>query len=168
MTLYSKPELEALLAPGDIVLVHGRHLLSRVIRVITQSHWNHAVLYLGEGNFIESRKGGVQITTIDSFVGQDIAVYRHKTATDKQLDQVCVNALSKQGSGYDVKGLFGIAWLFLTLQRGSVRDLDSKNKYLCSELVASAYLSAGLPLSRYPPSQTCPADIDLSPVLQRL
>ena len=168
MSSYDKKQLEELLVPGDIVLVHGKHLLSAVIRIITQSHWNHAVLYIGDGNFIESRKGGVQITMIDDFVKKDIGVYRHKTATKEQLDMVCVNALSKQGSGYDVAGLFGIAWLLFTFQRGTARDLGSKNKYLCSELVASAYKEAGIPLTRFSPSQTSPSDIDLSNVLMRV
>ena len=35
------------LRPGDVVLVEGRSRISEVIKLITQSSWTHACLYIG-------------------------------------------------------------------------------------------------------------------------
>jgi len=166
--MYERKELEELLEPGDIILTHGVHLLSKVIRVITESHWNHAGLYAGNGMVVESRKGGVQQTSLEDFVGKDIAVYRHKTAALSTRMRVAEFALSQEGDAYDIRGLFEIAWLLLTFRRGNARSIGTSNAYLCSELVASSYEAAGVPISDYPSDQTTPSDIDLSKRLQRL
>lgn len=33
--------------PGDVILIEGRHRVSNIIKVITQSPWSHAALYVG-------------------------------------------------------------------------------------------------------------------------
>jgi len=40
--------------PGDVILIAGRSRVSEVIKIITQSHWSHAALYIGRLHDIES------------------------------------------------------------------------------------------------------------------
>ena len=42
------------LKPGDVLLVEGRTRISEVIKVITQSPWSHAALYVGRLHDIEN------------------------------------------------------------------------------------------------------------------
>ncbi|NVJ49569.1 MAG: hypothetical protein HWE13_08160 [Gammaproteobacteria bacterium] len=42
------------LRPGDVLLVEGRTKVSEVIKLITQSRWSHAALYVGRLHDIES------------------------------------------------------------------------------------------------------------------
>src|SRR4029079_5874911 len=39
--------------PGDVILVEGRSRVSKVIRIITQSPWTHAAIYVGRLHDIE-------------------------------------------------------------------------------------------------------------------
>ena len=44
------PELlEATLRPGDVLLVEGESRVSMAIKVLTQSNWSHAALFVGTG-----------------------------------------------------------------------------------------------------------------------
>src|SRR5205085_12065665 len=40
--------------PGDVLLIAGRSRVSEVIKLITQSQWSHAALYIGRLHDIES------------------------------------------------------------------------------------------------------------------
>lgn len=42
--------------PGDVLLVEGRHRISRIVRGITHSPWTHASLYLGRLHDIQDPK----------------------------------------------------------------------------------------------------------------
>ena len=39
--------LQALIKPGDILLIEGRTHIAGVIKYLTQSTWSHAALYVG-------------------------------------------------------------------------------------------------------------------------
>jgi hypothetical protein len=41
--------LEATLRPGDVLLVEGESRISMAIKVLTQSNWSHAALFVGSG-----------------------------------------------------------------------------------------------------------------------
>lgn len=41
------------LRPGDVLLIEGRSIISKAIRVVTQSPWSHAALYIGRLHDIE-------------------------------------------------------------------------------------------------------------------
>jgi uncharacterized protein YycO len=177
---YPLEELQRILQPGDILLVHGSSWTSKMIQIVTKSYWNHAILFVGDGNLVQSTmmygqgtivqnvKGGVQTAPLGDMAAKDIAIYRHKTAKKTQLKIACEYALKQKGSGYDILGIVELAWLLISGKRGTARTIGTKNQYICSELVAAAYKEAGLPITEYPPDQTSPADIDLSPKLKRL
>lgn len=165
---YSLQKLQKLLKPGDVILVHGNHVVSKIIRIITQSYWNHAVMYIGKNQVIQSDKGGVVLTLLAEFTKKDIAIYRHKKANAEKIKKVLQRVMKKKGSGYDISGLIQLGLLLFAGMRGNIRQIGVKNQYICSELVADAYQYAGIPLTKYPPDLTSPSDIDISSYLRRL
>jgi hypothetical protein len=44
------------LRPGDVILIEGRSRISKVIRLITQSPWTHAALYIGKLHDIDDHR----------------------------------------------------------------------------------------------------------------
>lgn len=74
------------LKPGDIVLVAGRSRVSEVIKLITQSSWTHAALYVGR--ISEIRNANVRCH-IGKFYNGDMD------------DQVLIEALLDQGTIVD-------------------------------------------------------------------
>ena len=155
--------LKRQLKSGDIFVVHGRHLISRIIRIVTDSHWNHATMYIGKGKYIEANNEGVEIKNIEEYGEKDIEVYRYKNITKQQQKIIITHALSEKGKKYDVMQLIQLFIYFLFGIRGNAREIGTKNKYLCSELVAESYLAAGLRVYKnYHSTQISPGDFPCS------
>lgn len=55
------------LRPGDVVLVEGRTRVSEVIKLITQSRWSHAALYIGRLHDIDDPELREQIAAVSRF-----------------------------------------------------------------------------------------------------
>src|SRR3989338_9506867 len=51
--LYSFEQICYQLKPGDIILADGRTRVSEVIKIITQSRWSHAAIYIGRPSDIQ-------------------------------------------------------------------------------------------------------------------
>lgn len=66
-------------------------------------------------------------------------------------------ALAQVGKGYDYAGIAGF------LAR---KDLQTADRWFCSELVSAAFWSAGIPLLRREPHKVAPGDLRDSPLLQ--
>jgi len=122
------------LRPCDVVLVEGRSRASDVIKLITQSPWSHAALYLGRTTSIEDP--GLR-ARVEAFVGPDVrdepliieseiglgtvvrslAAYRSehlRICRPKGLDrrdarEVLTYALGRVGTPYDVRQILDLA-----------------------------------------------------------
>ena len=160
---YNIPDLKKQLKPGDVFLVHGTHVMSRIIRVVTDSHWNHATMYVGNGNFIEANNYGVKARSVDAYKEKDIEVYRHKKIMGWQRKRIVAHALSKIGRGYDFFQILQLFFYYLFGFRGNAREIGRGNKYICSELVAESYIKSGLQVyKKYNASQISPGDFPQS------
>lgn len=157
--IYDVKKLHEQLQPGDVFVVHGRHLLSRIIRIVLDSHWNHATLYLGKGEFIEADHTGVHIKSINTYATKETEIYRHTRATKKQRDELVAYARTKVGKRYDHFQIIQLFFYLIFGIRGNARSIGSKNQYICSEVVAEAYAAVGLRCYKhYSPTQISPAD----------
>lgn len=157
--LYNIQKLKKKLKPGDVFLVHGTHLISRIIRIVTDSHWNHATIYIGNGKFIEANERGVTTRDIAVYKQKDIEIYRHVKATDHHRKLMVSHAMQKTGKQYDFFQLLQLFFYVLFGIRGNAREIGSKNRYICSELVAEAYQATGLKVYKtYNPTQISPND----------
>ncbi len=135
--------------PGDVILVEGRSRVSSVIRIITQSSWTHAAIYIGRLHDIEDshlrkivathmkKRENVRLV-IEGLPGQGIVVtplstYRHHhiricrpiglTPSDAEL--VIAFVIKALGMPYNVRHLLDLArfllpWSILPRRWGSV------------------------------------------------
>lgn len=119
--------------PGDVLLFEGRSRVSRVVRLITQSSWSHAALYIGhlyniqdrelrqrialhyQGDpeaqlLIESVMGlGVVIRPISQYHEDNIRICRPRGLSKKDADLVINYAIHRLGIGYNVRQIFDLA-----------------------------------------------------------
>jgi hypothetical protein len=121
------------LKPCDIILVEGRSRVSEVIKLITQSSWSHAALYIGRLNeiedatmrvalarhyqgdpdvqlLIESELGlGTVVRSITVYEGEHLRLCRPRALSYGDQQQVLQYAIGRLGTAYDVRQVFDLA-----------------------------------------------------------
>ena len=56
---------------GDVLLTSQKGLISKTVRVFTNSNFSHAILYVGYGSYIHSDSLGVHSSNIQRLIFQD-------------------------------------------------------------------------------------------------
>lgn len=121
------------LKPCDVILIEGRARISNVIKLITQSPWSHAALYIGtiqdiddprtrdiirqhyDGPadaqlMIESDLGiGTVIRPVTVYEREHLRICRPKGLTQRDGQDVIRYALSRLGYDYDVRQILDLA-----------------------------------------------------------
>lgn len=121
------------LRPCDVILVEGRSRASDVIKLVTQSPWSHAALYIGkpaeidhpglrelvvqhvgrdceEPLIVESELGlGTVIRPISVYREEHLRICRPKGLNRHDARQVLSYALSRVGTPYDVRQILDLA-----------------------------------------------------------
>ncbi len=119
--------------PCDVLLVEGRSRVSNVIRMITQSSWTHAVLYIGrihdidnkllrdrirefyqgddnEQLIIESLLGkGTIVSPLSHYKSDHIRICRPKGISHRDSQRVIGYAIGRLGVEYDIRHIFDLA-----------------------------------------------------------
>ena len=120
------------LRPCDILLIEGRNRVSEVIKMVTQSPWSHAAIYIGrlhdienpilrrhvEENYfgdpscqlvIESYLGqGTIVSSIDVYQEDHIRICRPSGISRQDAQHVISYAISRLGVDYDVRQIFDL------------------------------------------------------------
>ncbi len=134
------------LRKGDILLNTTDATLSKWIREVTKSNYNHAAIYVGAGKVVEAVSGGVREIDLMKYLNDNyivrVMVLRNENLSTAQKDAVANFARSKVGARYNVGGLIGGAVDF----KPSNYHAFDRSDYFCSQLVAAAYSSAGAAL----------------------
>lgn len=121
------------LKPCDVLLIEGRSRVSDVIKLITQSPWSHAALYIGRlaeiedervrevarrhyagpadaQLMIESQLGiGTVVRPIDVYRHEHIRICRPRGLLARDAQDVIRYALSRLGDDYDVRQILDLA-----------------------------------------------------------
>ena len=121
------------LKPCDVLLIEGRSRVSDVIRVITQSPWSHAALYIGrlhdiedpevraaiqqharplanEQLIIESQlETGTIVRPLLAYRDDHLRICRPKGLTMHDGQATIAYAVSRLGTGYDVRQILDLA-----------------------------------------------------------
>ena len=168
------------LQTADIILTSrsfSSSPVSGVIKIGTLSKYSHAMVYVGNGYVFEAiSEGVVRRPVIEAIQGCDArTAFRHTAATEEQRQQIISFVESKKDGAYGVPGVLSGSGLAVAAFAGIAVPLmigrsinnavteakGGKRSYFCSELVADAYRSAGLPLGIYgrTPSFMNPGDI---------
>jgi len=148
-----------------IALYQGKSVISRAIRVFNWSDYSHAAwMDPADGTIIEAwHRGGVSHVpafSTNHTPGTRVELYGVTGETPEQTAIIRAFLLDQVGKSYDYLGIMGFVFR-------SPR-LHSKRRWFCSELVAEAYATAGLPLLRLPAFKVYPGMLAASPMLKHI
>ena len=122
--------------PCDIVLIEGRSRVSEVIKLITQSTWSHAALFIGRLHdiedaelrnevrrhyfgpldqqlIIESELGtGTVVRPLQAYEEEHIRLCRPRGLSYSDSQEVIKYAISRLGDEYNTRQIFDLARFF--------------------------------------------------------
>jgi len=127
------------LEEGDILLTAQKAMVSKTVRLISNSDFSHAILHVGEGSYIHSDGDGVHSGNIQRLVfekPEHVIILRPKQHA--QIQKSVTFARLQIGKQYSVKDAINT--------KNPLSKKKEKNRQFCSRLVAQAYAFAGLNL----------------------
>ncbi len=175
-SIHRSETLEAVLLPGDVILVEGDLRVSTAIKYLTQSNWSHAAMYVGrlsddapvvsgggkksQGEFsglqlIEADlERGVIVVPMEKYSGFNLRIcrpYQLDVKDRELLVQYMVDALGMQ---YDLKNIADLARYLLPKPpvpkkwKRKMLALGSADptRAICSSLIAQAFHSINYPI----------------------
>lgn len=151
---------------GDYFVVRTTGIAARLIQLGTWSKWNHAGIYIGNGQVVEARPTGVSVSPLFKYDNNQII---WNTGHDKPLTQVerkklVEFALGFVGSGYGIWSIISLGFKCLTfgipLLPADWMAIREK-RVICSQLVAWVYSHAGVKLSNKKHALVRPKDLAL-------
>jgi hypothetical protein len=151
--------------PGDFILTHRRHAVSRLIRVAQKirgrerrySYWSHAALVVGaDGSLVEAETKGVIRRNLSYY--RDVEyhlVHLGDSADRRDREQVVAFAESLVGQPFGLLDLFSVG---LSLLTGAKVNVSYESHLMCSALVARA-LERTSAIFGDEPAHMLPADL---------
>lgn len=162
----SREALEAILQPGDVLLIDGNSRFSTAIKYITQSTWSHAALFVGpeetengefgsnplliEADVIE----GVRKVPLGKYCDMHTRICRPAEISPEEIRQVTGFMEDRIGYEYDLKNIIDLSRYLIQTppvpgkNRRRLLALGSGDptKAICSSLIAQAYQSISYPI----------------------
>jgi hypothetical protein len=166
--------LAAVLVRGDVLLTDGNSRMAALVRRITRSTWSHVSMYVGpleDGPdprcVIEADvKAGVRAVPLSEFRGQRIRVLRATGLGEAERSRLADWVVGRVGYGYDLALAWTLARRFLRLPLPSLfTGAESATRFICSSLLAQAFLLVGYPIAQDHSSVT-PSDFEAAPVFE--
>ncbi|MBT5229160.1 MAG: hypothetical protein HOM11_02675 [Methylococcales bacterium] len=163
--------------PADVILVEGRSRVSEVIKLITQSSWTHAALYigrlydisdpalrqlvqesyLGDPNdqlLVEAQLGiGTVVVPITKYEGEHLRICRPQALSPVDAHKVSKFCIQRLGMDYDVRHILDLArFLFpwTILPRRWRSSLFQHNAGAPTRTVCSTLLADAFTKVKYP------------------
>ncbi|MCE9568094.1 MAG: hypothetical protein K8U57_39330 [Planctomycetes bacterium] len=142
------------LRKGDILLNTTDALISNAIKKATNSNYNHAAIYVGDGKVVQAVGDGVELRELKGdaqgyFRENDVVrvmVLRNTNLTVEQQEAIANFAVRKVNEKAKYNGL-GVIGAFLQTKPLNYTQFE-RNNYFCSQLVAAAYSAAKAPLDK--------------------
>ncbi|MEH6582134.1 MAG: hypothetical protein V7754_09375 [Halioglobus sp.] len=169
--------LKGELVPCDVILVEGRSRVSEVIKLITQSSWSHAALYIGrladiedpllrkslslhyhdspdKQLLIESELGlGTVVRPLTAYECEHLRICRPRNLGAEDSVRVTAYCIGKLGSAYDVRQIFDLArFLFpwFIMPRRWRSSLFSANPGKSTQTVCSTMIAEAFGAIQFP------------------
>lgn len=111
-------------------------------------HWDHAFIYVGDGQLVEAEPGGARLAGLDEYAGRPVAWSTgHIQLTDEQRQAIVAAAKGYVGVGYSAADYFAIAAHRFHLPVPWLRSYVASSKHLiCSALVDKCFQAADVQL----------------------
>ena len=121
------------LKPSDVLLVEGRSRISDVIKVVTQSPWSHAALYIGRLHDIENEESraslsrrsafppstqlviesqlgaGTLVRALTEYAHDHVRICRPVGLSAEDAQTISTHAINSLGLNYDIRQIFDLA-----------------------------------------------------------
>lgn len=160
--------LRELLQPGDVLLSDANSRMAALVRRITRSSWSHVSMYVGpleDGSdprcIVEADLAdGVRAVRLSSFEGQRTRVLRPVVLGEADRRRIADWVVKRIGDPYDVAHAWTLArWLLRLPARPATLAQDAK-RFICSSLLAQAFLFIGSPIAAAAPGYVIPRDFE--------
>lgn len=121
------------------------NVMGWLIKVFTNSKYNHAFVYIGDGNIVEAQPSGAKVSKLTEYMSTDPVIWSSTPMTPDQVQRIIEASHSCVGLGYGFLDILyiGMARIGFKQQWLLNRVLD-ENKMICSQLVAFAGKEAGI------------------------
>ncbi len=131
------PQICEKVLPGDVLLVEGRSRASQIIKLMTQSPWSHAMLYIGRPAdiwdtkrrlhiqkslsvasdtqlLIESELGyGTIVSVLEKYQDDHIRILRPQGLSAEDTQKVITYAMGRIGADYDIRHIIDLGRFLL-------------------------------------------------------
>ncbi len=160
--------LHAVLRPGDVLLSDANSRMAALVRRVTRSSWSHVSMYVGpleDGPdprcIVEADlAAGVRAVPLSSFEGQRARVLRPVGLGEAERHRIADWVVKRIGDPYDVAHAWTLArWLLRLPARPATLARDAK-RFICSSLLAQAFLFIGFPIAAGAPAYVIPGDFE--------
>jgi Permuted papain-like amidase enzyme, YaeF/YiiX, C92 family len=159
-TIADPQSLAATLRPGDVLLTQGNTRMAALVRRITGSPWSHVSMYVGplEGGpdprcIVEADiAAGVRAIPLSELDGLHVRVLRPAPLHDADRRRLADWVVSRIGDQYDVALAWALARRLLRLSStlrlppAPSAVMQGATRFICSSLLAQAFLLVGYPI----------------------
>jgi uncharacterized protein YycO len=162
---YGPGEVATKFKPGDFILTHHHHPVSRLIRLAQKvrgrerkySYWSHAaVIVAADGSLVEAESKGVVRSPLSKYAAEEYhLVDLGDSADDRDRKQVAAFAESLVGQPFGFLDMLSVG---LSLFTGAKVNVSYASHLMCSALVARA-LERSDAIFDDEPSHMLPADL---------
>ena len=160
--------LAGVLRPGDVLLTEGNTRAAALVRRITASAWSHVALYVGpleEGPdpccVVEADiAAGVRAVPLSEFKGQRARILRPTALDEAERHRLAHWVLSRIGDPYDLGLAWALARWLLRLSSAPRTIMNDAKRFICSSLLAQAFLFIGYPVAAAEARLLIPRDFE--------
>ena len=125
---------------GDYGVVQTNGPIGFLIQLGTMTKYNHAFIYIGNGQIIEATpRHGVIVSPVTNY--ENIAWNQHEVKTDEQRAGIVAEAKTHLGASYNFLDYFAIIMRIARFNAPFwlTRHIAASKSEICSELVAQVY-----------------------------
>ena len=159
--------LSALLRPGDVLLTEGNTRAAALVRRLTRSPWAHVSLYVGPMEAGDDPRciveadisAGVRAVPVSEFKGQRARVVRPLGLSEIDRERLADWLVGHIGDPYDLAHAWALGRWFLKLPASRTMVQDAK-RFICSSLLAQAFLFVGYPIATSQARSVVPRDFE--------
>ena len=160
-----RQDMQALLQPGDVILVAGKTRFASLVCRLTRSTWSHVAIYVGPGHHADPAhciveadvEAGVRMISLADLADHDIQVVRASRLPEASRQELIDYLLARVGLAYDLNHVIELARLVLFAPSPLGRWLSPRTmrradptRAVCSTLVAHALFTAGVSVGASP------------------
>ena len=159
--------LAGLLRPGDVILTEGNSRVAALVRRVTRSRWAHVSVYVGaleagdDGRCVVEAdiSAGVRAVPLSEFKGQRARIVRPQSLTDADRQRLVDWLVGHIGAPYDLAHAWALGRSLLKLPASRTMVQDAK-RFICSSLLAQAFLFVGHPIAASEARYVVPRDFE--------